>query len=231
MNNSFKKRHYSTNVYKSYFSGAEVTKVLDGACLSVRKGELVLIMGPSGSGKTTLLNVIGGIDRADKGCVIAAGEDISSASQEKLRQFRRKRVGFIFQFYNLIPTLTASENIEIGLEALNRNGDIKEKARKYLKLVELEEKWKNFPQELSGGEQQRVAIARALAKEPEIVLADEPTGNLDEAREETVMNLMKRLKDELKITFIVVSHNPRLKKYADRLLLLRRGRIVDYEQD
>ncbi len=211
-------------LYKSYKSGSETTKVLSGLDLFLKKGEMVMIMGPSGSGKTTLLNILGAIDRADNGSVEISGKKINKLDKKRSLLFRRDKVGFIFQFYNLIPTLTALENVELGLEQIMKDKKkIKNQAVKYLELVGLGDKLKNFPQELSGGEQQRVAVARALSKEPSLILADEPTGNLDEERESSVMKLMNRLQHELGMTFLIVSHNTRLKQYVDRTLVLRKG--------
>lgn len=216
------------NLYKSYTTGGEITKVLYDLELSTDKGEMIMIMGPSGSGKTTLLNLMGGIDNCEKGSITVAGQSLKDKNQKDLNKFRREKVGFIFQFYNLIPTLTARENVELGLEMLiNDRGKVRATAEKYLKLVALDDKMDNYPQELSGGQQQRVAIARALAKEPEIVLADEPTGNLDEEKEGDIMNLMKKLQHELGITFIIVSHNTRLRQYMDRTYDLRKGKLKE----
>ena len=213
-----------SELHKSYITGTEETKVLTGLDLRTDEGEMVMIMGPSGSGKTTLLNLLGGIDQPQKGKVTVAGQDLTRMDAKALNEYRRHQVGFIFQFYNLLPTLTARENVELGLEMLIRDGrKLRQRAEKYLKLVGLDDKMENFPQELSAGQQQRVAIARALAKEPKLILADEPTGNLDEERAGKIMDLMKRLQDELKITFIIVSHNSFLKEYMDRTLMLRRG--------
>lgn len=213
-------------LYKSYETGKEVTKVLEGLDLTAKEGEMIMIMGPSGSGKTTLLNLMGGIDKANKGNVTVSGQDLSRLDKNALNKFRRDHVGFIFQFYNLIPTLTAIENVELGLETYMKNKkEMRKRSVKYLELVGLKDKLNNFPQEMSGGEQQRVAVARALAKEPDIVLADEPTGNLDEDREGKIMKLMKKLQHELGITFLIVSHNSRLKQYCDRTLILRRGKL------
>ena len=212
------------HLHKSYEAGGEKTHVLKGLDLSADKGEMIMIMGPSGSGKTTLLNLLGGIDGCDKGSVKVAGQELTTTGKKDLNKFRREKVGFIFQFYNLIPTLTAVENVELGLEALTKNKkEMHKKAQDYLKMVGLEDKLKNFPQELSGGEQQRVAVARALAKEPKLILADEPTGNLDEEIEDSVMTLMKKLQHELGITFFIVSHNSRLRKYMDKTFELRHG--------
>lgn len=192
----------------------------------MKKGEMVMVMGPSGSGKTTLLNLLGGIDGSDSGVLKVDGMDLTGLGKKELNRFRRERIGFIFQFYNLIPTLTALENVELGLENLVGNSrEMKERARKYLEMVGLSDKARNYPQELSGGQQQRVAIARALAKEPALVLADEPTGNLDEEREQSIMQIMKDLQHGLGITFLIVSHNTRLKKYMDRTLILRHGKL------
>jgi putative ABC transport system ATP-binding protein len=185
---------------------------------------MVMIMGPSGSGKTTLLNLLGGIDKGQRGTIRVAGEELTAMDPRALNEYRRHKVGFIFQFYNLLPTLTARENVELGLEMLIKDpSQLRERAEKYLRLVGLDDKMDNFPQELSAGQQQRVAIARALAKEPALILADEPTGNLDEERAGKIMTMMKKLQDELKITFIIVSHNSFLKAYMDRTLVLRRG--------
>ena len=214
-------------VSKSYETGGEITKVLIDLELKMKRGEMILIMGPSGSGKTTLLNLLGGIDKANKGNLTVSESDLTKLSKKELNVFRRRSVGFIFQFYNLIPTLTAVENVELGLEMIMKNKkEVRSRALKYLDLVGLKDKVNNFPQELSGGEQQRVAVARALAKEPAIILADEPTGNLDEAREEKIMKLMNKLQHELGITFLIVSHNTRLKQYCDRTLILRKGKLT-----
>lgn len=219
-----------SNLDKSYTSGGEENKVLTGLEFQADAGEMVMIMGPSGCGKTTLLNLMGGIDAANGGTIVVAGQELTKMSKKELNRFRREKVGFIFQFYNLIPTLTAAENVELGLEALVKDKkEMRKRSKKYLELVGLGKMLNRFPQELSGGEQQRVAIARALAKEPKMVLADEPTGNLDEDRGEKVMELMKQLKDEFKITFFIVSHNQGLKKHMDRTLSLRRGVLQKME--
>ncbi len=213
-------------VDKGYFSSGEATEVLKGLDLRAEKGEMLVIMGPSGSGKTTLLNLLGGIDVPDGGRVLIDGEEISSYSASRLNDFRRRKVGFIFQFYNLIPTLNAKENVELSLETVSRDRAANSaRAEKYLELVGLKDKMRNFPQELSGGEQQRVAIARALAKEPVLVLADEPTGNLDGRREDSVMRMMKELQEGLGMTFFIVTHNHNLKKYSDRVLELDDGKL------
>ncbi len=219
-----------SNLHKSYETGGETTKVLYDLDLTAMEGQMIMIMGPSGSGKTTLLNILGGIDAPDSGEVIIAENNLKSLSKKELNIYRRKNVGFIFQFYNLLPTLTARENVELGIETIIKDKvEMRKRAEKYLKLVGLGDKMDNFPQELSAGQQQRVAIARALAKEPKIILADEPTGNLDEEREQKIMDLMKRLQHEQGITFFIVSHNPRLKKFMDKTYDLRMGRLNEIE--
>jgi len=217
-----------TDLFKSYKTGSETTEVLKGLDLGLKKGEMVMIMGPSGSGKTTLLNILGGIDKSDSGGVEVSGQDLMKMHTKSLLGFRRDHVGFIFQFYNLIPTLTALEIVELGLENLIKGkAEVRNRAMKYMELVGLKDKINNFPQELSGGEQQRVAVSRALAKEPALILADEPTGNLDEDREEKIMKLMNTLQHDLGMTFLIVSHNPRLKQYVDRTLILRKGVLAE----
>ena len=216
------------DLHKEFKNGDEVTKVLYGLNLTAKQGEMIMIMGPSGSGKTTLLNMIGGIDQPNSGLVEIAGQNIIGFKNKELNRYRRDKVGFIFQFYNLLPTLTSIENVELGIENIIKDRkEIRERAKKYLSFVGLDDKLNNFPQELSAGQQQRVAIARALAKEPIIVLADEPTGNLDEDREQQILQLMKKLQKDLRMTFFIVSHNPRLKPYMDRTLNLRYGKLEE----
>lgn len=214
------------DLFKSYNTGGETTGVLKGADLEMSRGEMVMVMGPSGSGKTTLLNLLGGIDKADSGTLRVDGMDLSDLDRKGLNMFRSEKVGFIFQFYNLIPTLTSIENVELGIEARGTpKKEARKKALEYLALVDLEDKLRSFPQELSGGQQQRVAIARALAKEPKLVLADEPTGNIDEEQEEKVMDLMRGLRTRSGTTFLIVSHNSRLREFMDRTLELRHGKL------
>jgi putative ABC transport system ATP-binding protein len=216
-----------SGLHKSYFIGKLETKVLTGLDFIAKPGEMIMVMGPSGCGKTTLLNLLGGIDKPSNGKITVAGNRLDELNAKQLNKFRRTEVGFIFQFYNLIPTLTALENVILGIEVVIQDKTVlRKKAERYLKLVGLSDKMHNIPQELSAGEQQRVAIARALAKEPKLILADEPTGNLDEDRGEKIMALMQKLKEELKMTFLIVTHNSDLKKYADRTLLLRRGLLA-----
>ncbi len=213
-------------VNKSYRNGEETTPVLKDLSLEVGKGEMILIMGPSGSGKTTLMNSIGGIEMPDQGSISLDGLVVTSLGTKELNQYRREKVGMVFQFYNLIPTLTARENVMLALEGrkLSRK-DSRERAQCQLDLVGLNGKSDRFPQEMSAGEQQRVALARALVKEPALVLADEPTGNLDEASEAMVLDLLLKARKELGTTFIVVSHNPRLKGHMECCYELRHGRL------
>jgi putative ABC transport system ATP-binding protein len=185
-----------------------------------------VVLGPSGSGKTTLLNQIGGIDSPTKGCIEIYGEEITSWKSGKLSEYRRNRVGWIFQFFNLIPSLRAWENVGLALEFKGDRKQIKQKASQMLEAVGLGDKIDRFPSQLSGGEQQRVAIARALVKNPEIIVADEPTGNLDYVTGEKIADLMKELNDKFGGTYIVVSHDRSITEKADRVFHLRDGQIV-----
>jgi len=207
------------NVDKSY--GQE--QVLKGITLGIDKGEFVSITGSSGSGKSTLLNLIGGMDRPDKGRVIVDGEEISSSSDENLTLYRRKKIGFIFQFFNLLPNVTVLENIRMPL--LLNGTDDENRARSFIRRVGLQGREIHFPFELSGGQQQRVAIARALVHDPDIILADEPTGSLDSQTGEEIMELIKELSSESRKTVILVTHEAYLTKFADRTLKIRDGII------
>ncbi len=207
------------NVEKFY--GLE--HVLKGVTLGIGKGEFVSITGSSGSGKSTLLNIIGGMDRPDKGRVVVDGEEISSSSDENLTLFRRKKIGFIFQFFNLLPNVTVLENIRMPL--LLNGTDDENRARSFIRRVGLQGKERHFPFELSGGQQQRVAIARALVHNPDIILADEPTGSLDSQTGEEIMELIKELSSESLKTVILVTHEAYLTKFADRTLKIRDGII------
>ncbi len=215
------------NVYKSYTTGKVVTEVLKGANLEVKENSFIVVFGPSGSGKTTLLNLIGALDKATSGQVWVDGMNLSEADSSLLEAFRRERLGFIFQFFNLLSNLTALENVELGLEIMGLRGpEVRDKAMAYLDKVGLKDKANKFPNELAGGEQQRVAIARALAKEPKLVLADEPTGNLDEANSMKIAESMVGLYRELGTTFIVVTHNQRIAQMADSVYYISNGRIL-----
>jgi putative ABC transport system ATP-binding protein len=207
------------DVSKSYRSGEVETVVLKDLSFDIKEGEFVTILGPSGCGKTTLLNLIGGLDTPTRGHVLFNAEDLARKSHRELAHFRHAHIGFIFQFYNLLPTLTASENVELTLE-LNRSNlkDIRAAAHAALEMVGLANKTKRFPSQLSGGEQQRVAIARALVKNPKVVLADEPTGNLDERTAAQVIDLMLSLHKKTATTFVVVTHNQRIADHADKVI-------------
>jgi len=215
------------DVVKKYRIGIHEVVALNGVSLSVEDGEFVAVMGPSGSGKSTLLYLIGCLDKPTSGMVLIDGLDTSKLSDRELTELRRDKIGFIFQQYYLIPTLTALENVELPMVF---KGVSKEKrlrrAEELLELVGLGKKKDRKPNELSGGEQQRVAIARALANGPSILLCDEPTGNLDTKSGRVVMDIIKRLNVEEGVTVVLVTHNPSLSDYADRVIRIRDGRIV-----
>lgn len=212
------------NINKSYRRGTQVVPVLHDITFDINEVEFLVLMGPSGSGKSTLLNLIAGIDKADSGTIRIGGVDITLLSETELAQWRATNVGFIFQFYNLIPVLTAFENVELPL---NLTGLPKKECREHvemaLRLVNLSHRMDHYPKELSGGEQQRVAIARAIVTDPTILVADEPTGDLDRISAEEVLNLMERLNAELKKTIIMVTHDPRAAKRAQVLRHLEKG--------
>lgn len=217
-------------VTKYYQTGEVQTEVLQDASLKIRPGELVVVLGVSGSGKTTLLNIIGGLDIPSSGKVVVDDEDLSSASEAQRTAFRRNKIGFVFQFFNLIPTLTASENVQSALEILDLSKEeIADRTERSLSEVGLENKTDNFPSQLSGGEQQRVAIARALAKRPKLILADEPTGNLDTTSGKKIMALIKKLNDETGTCVIVATHDQNIVEIADRLFRIHEGKILEEE--
>ncbi|MBN1812962.1 MAG: ABC transporter ATP-binding protein [Anaerolineae bacterium] len=212
------------DLVKVYGDGAEV-RALDGVSLSIRRGEFVLMMGPSGSGKSTLLNMLGALDRPTSGVVLVNGKDM--AGVRNLDTFRARTVGFIFQMHNLIPTLTARENVEVPMRGQPIGArKRRQRANELLGLVGLAERMDHLPNQLSGGERQRVAIARSLANKPAIVLADEPTGNLDTQSGTEVIALMHQLNHELGTTFIAVTHDPAVARQTDRILIMRDGCIV-----
>jgi putative ABC transport system ATP-binding protein len=197
-------------VRKIYMKDAEQIVVLDGLSLQVPEGEFVALMGPSGSGKTTLLNLIAGIDRPTSGKVVVAGTDLSMLSEGQLAKWRSRNIGFIFQFYNLIPVLTAVENVELPLllTRLSRR-ERRERALTALKVVGLADRAKHYPRQLSGGQEQRVAIARAIVADPAVLVADEPTGDLDARSAEEILNLLQTLNGEFRKTIVMVTHDPR----------------------
>jgi putative ABC transport system ATP-binding protein len=209
---------------KSYRRGSQIVPVLNEITFDIAEVEFLALMGPSGSGKTTLLNLIAGIDRADHGSIKVEGIDITLLSEIELAQWRATHVGFIFQFYNLIPVLTAFENVElpVHLTGLSRSERM-DHVEMALRLVNLSHRMDHYPKELSGGEQQRVAIARAMVTDPTILVADEPTGDLDKVSAEEILELMERLNAELKKTIIMVTHDPRAAKSAKVLRHLDKG--------
>ena len=212
------------NLNKSYRRGTQIVPVLHDITFDINEVEFLVLMGPSGSGKSTLLNLIAGIDKADSGTIKIGGVDITLLSETELAEWRATNVGFIFQFYNLIPVLTAFENVELplNLTGLSKK-ERKEHVEMALRLVNLSHRMDHYPKELSGGEQQRVAIARAIVTDPTILVADEPTGDLDRVSAEEVLDLMERLNVELKKTIIMVTHDPRAAKRAQVLRHLEKG--------
>lgn len=214
------------NVRKAYRMGKVIVPALRGVSFEVREGEFLAVLGPSGSGKSTLLHLIGCLDRPDEGKIIIDGSDVLNLSDEELAELRLRKIGFVFQFFNLLPRLTAMRNVELPLLIAGvSDREARERAMEMLRLVGLEARVSHRPTELSGGEQQRVAIARALINNPKIVLADEPTGNLDTKSGWEIVQLMKRLNEEKGQTFIVVTHDPHIAETADRILYLRDGQI------
>ncbi len=215
------------DVWKIYKLGKIEYPALRGVSVRIRKGEFVSIMGPSGSGKSTFLNLIGALDRPTRGEVLIDGKRLKELSDEQLARFRRNHIGFIFQTFNLIPRLTALENVEVPMIANGiPAGARKKRAMELLELVGLKEVATHRPNELSGGEQQRVAIARALANNPKIILADEPTGNLDTKNKISVMQLLSELNKKKNVTIIVVTHDPMITEYTPRIISLRDGKII-----
>ncbi len=212
------------NLSKSYLRGSQVIPVLEGITFDIARGEFLALMGPSGSGKSTLLNLIAGIDKADGGKVVVGGVDISDMTEAELAGWRAANVGFIFQFYNLMPVLTAFENVELPLllTGLSRR-ERREHAELALNVVSLADRMDHYPSQLSGGQQQRVAIARAIVTDPMILVADEPTGDLDRVSAEEVLQLMDRLVSEFGKTIIMVTHDPRAAGKASVVRHLEKG--------
>jgi putative ABC transport system ATP-binding protein len=216
-----------TGLYKSYRRGSQIIPVLEDITLDIAEGEFLALMGPSGSGKSTLLNLIAGIDRADAGKVLVGGIDITSLAEAELARWRSANVGFIFQFYNLMPVLTAFENVELPLllTGLSRR-ERREHANLALKVVSLTDRMDHYPSQLSGGQQQRVAIARAIVTDPAILVADEPTGDLDRVSAEEVLEFMGRLVLEFGKTIIMVTHDPRAAAKAHLVRHLEKGELT-----
>ena len=214
------------NVAKRY-EGKRIVHALRGVSLNAARGEMVALMGPSGCGKSTLLNIIGGLDRASEGSVIVDGADLSILDDNTLSRLRREKIGFIFQFFNLLPTLTAQENVALPLHlARIRRNEAAVRSAELLRTVGLEDRFDHLPDELSGGEQQRVAMARALALRPPVILADEPTGNLDSKTGEEVLLLLKKLQAQFGVTVIMVTHDPVAAGSCSRILSMRDGLLA-----
>ena len=215
------------NLAREYRRGKMSIPALNGIDLKIRRGEIIGIVGPSGSGKTTLLNLVGGLDRPTKGKVVIDKQDLNDLDDRELSNYRLRKIGFIFQFYNLIPTLTATENVELPMNlAKAPKQEHERKALDLLKAVGLEQRSTHMPEELSGGEQQRVAVARALANDPPMILADEPTGDLDSKSAKSLMDLIKSLRNEKHVTFILVTHDPIVVAHCDRAYAFRDGKIT-----
>ena len=216
------------DLYKSYYDGLTELPVLKGTDLAVKKAEIVAIVGASGVGKSTLLHLIGGLDRPTEGTIFYEGEDIFALNDQELDRFRNEEIGFVFQFHHLLPEFTALENVAMpGLIARQKPDVAQDRAKELLDYVGLGERLEHRPSELSGGERQRVAIARALVNQPKVVLADEPTGNLDQKTSEAVHDLLWTLNDQFNQTFIIVTHNQTLAQRADRLIQLVDGQVFD----
>jgi len=216
------------DITKVYDLGEVEVRALDGLSMKVQKGEFVSVMGPSGSGKTTLLNMIGALDNPTSGAVYVNGINVANMDDEEQTNLRLRNLGFIFQFYNLVPVLTTFENVELPLIFAEVPEDERiRRVEKYLTLVGLEDRKDHLPAELSGGEQQRVAIARSLSNSPALLIADEPTGELDTKKGMEIITLLQELNKDLNQTILMVTHDPAVGKLADRLLKMRDGRIID----
>jgi len=218
------------NVSKNYIEGNTTHSVLNDFDLNIRKGEIVILLGKSGSGKSTLLNIISGIDIPDSGSVKIAGTDITKLSEKDRTLIRRHKIGFIFQFFNLIPTLTVKENLQLPLE-LNNDTDQEERIKSILSEVGLLDRANTYPDKLSGGEQQRIAIARALIHDPDIILADEPTGNLDYETGLQIVDLLDRVVKQKGKTMIMVTHSKDVIGLADRIFSLKEGKLTESKKD
>lgn len=219
-------------VEKHYESGAGGVNALHGVSMEVAAGEFVALVGRSGCGKTTLLNLLGAMDLPTRGSILLAGRRTGDLSDDELTRLRRETVGFIFQFFNLLPTLTVQENIELplylgGSPSPEQLRQIRERVRQLLSMVELEAKARAFPNELSGGQMQRVAIARALIHQPRLIVADEPTGNLDSATAEVVLSLLQQVRRQTGVAIVMATHSPEAAAIADRVLHMKDGRIVE----
>ncbi|MDX2594014.1 MULTISPECIES: ABC transporter ATP-binding protein [Streptomyces] len=215
------------NVTKHYTRGKDTVHALDGVDLTIGDGDRLVIQGPTGGGKSTLLQMLGGLDRPTSGEVVLDGTDLAKLSEARLTRVRSESIGFVFQSFNLIPTLTAQENVETALVPLGvKVRERRERAAEALRSVGLGERLAHLPSEMSGGQQQRVAIARALVKQPKVLLADEPTGNLDEGMRDEIMDVLERLWKEHGLTFLMVTHDSAIAKKAPRVATIRKGKIT-----
>ena len=213
---------------KTYGTGATAVTALDRVNVTIREGEFVAVMGPSGCGKSTLLHLLGGLDRPTSGYVMIGGHNLTDLDDDRLTELRRREIGFVFQFYNLIPVLNAVENaaLPVTLDGV-KPAEAKKKAEAWLTKFGLADRLANRPDQLSGGQQQRVAVARALVAEPELILADEPTGNLDTRASDEIAGLLRDVSKQYGRTVVMVTHDPRIAAYADRIIFLKDGKVVD----
>ncbi len=211
------------NINKSYKMGEVTIKAIENVSFEIEKGELVVILGPSGAGKTTVLNILGGMDMTDSGTIMIDGEDISKYKKKELTNYRRYDIGFVFQFYNLVGNLTALENVELASQICKDPKDSEET----LKSVGLEDRINHFPAQLSGGEQQRVSIARALAKNPKLLLCDEPTGALDSKTGKLILELLQKTCHDSGMTTIIITHNAIIADIADKVIKIKNGQVAD----
>jgi putative ABC transport system ATP-binding protein len=213
---------------KIYGSGATTVTALDHVNLTIREGDFVAVMGPSGCGKSTLLHLLGGLDKPSEGHVLIGGHNLTDLNDDRLTELRRRKIGFVFQFYNLIPVLNALENaaLPMTLDGI-KPAEAKQKATEWLTRFGLADRLASRPDQLSGGQQQRVAISRALVAEPEVILADEPTGNLDTRASDEIAGLLRDVSKKYGRTVVMVTHDPRIAAYADRIIFLKDGKVVD----
>ena len=219
-----------SHVSRHYTRGADQVRALEDVSLTIEKGRFVALMGPSGSGKSTLLNLLAGLDRPSAGDVVVAGRRLGELSEDELTEFRAAHLGFVFQFFNLIPVLSARENVELPLLLTDLGkAERRRRAETALRIVGLAERANHRPAQLSGGEQQRVAIARAIVSDPEIVVGDEPTGDLDARNAEEVLGLLRTLKQEFGKTVVIVTHDPRAVRYVDEVVHLDKGVLIGSE--
>ena len=221
----------SHNLTKIYGKGAAAVTALDHVNITIKESEFVAVMGPSGCGKSTLLHLLGGLDKPTGGEIVIAGHNLGNLSDDKLTELRRRKIGFVFQFFNLIPVLSAVENtaLPITLDGV-KPAEAKRRATEWLTRFGMSDRLAHRPDQLSGGQQQRVAVARALVAEPDLILADEPTGNLDTYSGDEIAGLLRDVSKQYKRTVVMVTHDPRIAAYADRIIFLKDGKVVDEAQ-